>query len=591
VTIREAVPVVSEVTLPAFVRFDGLMDTDVIVVGAGLAGLVATAELARAGRRVLLLDQEPETNMGGQAFWSFGGLFLVDTPEQRRMGIKDSRELAWQDWLGSAFFDRGIDEIGGEDYWAYRWAQAYVDFASGEKRSWLHAMGVRWFPLVGWAERGGYLADGHGNSVPRFHVTWGTGPGVMAPFERRVREAAGAGLVDFRFRHRVDELTVTGGVVDGVRGALLEPSAAPRGTRSSRTKTGEFELHAPAVIVTSGGIGGNLDLVRENWPDRLGPAPEHLISGVPEHVDGRMLAIAGRAGGRLVNCDRMWHYTEGIKNWDPVWARHGIRILPGPSSLWLDARGRRFPAPNFPGFDTLGTLAAIRETGFDYSWFVLTQKIIEKEFALSGSEQNPDLTGKDIKLTLSRVRRGAPAPVEAFKRNGADFVVARTLAELVEGMNKLTAEPLIDLADLERQIVARDREIDHPFTKDLQVMAIRNARRYRGDRLARTAAPHKILDPKAGPLIAVRLNILTRKTLGGLQTDLSGRVLGHGSGSPAGLAGSGPRPVPGLYAAGEVAGFGGGGMHGYRSLEGSFLGGCLFSGRQAGRAAAQETGA
>jgi len=591
VTIREAVPVVSEVTLPAFVRFDGLMDTDVIVVGAGLAGLVATAELARAGRRVLLLDQEPETNMGGQAFWSFGGLFLVDTPEQRRMGIKDSRELAWQDWLGSAFFDRGIDEIGGEDYWAYRWAQAYVDFASGEKRSWLHAMGVRWFPLVGWAERGGYLADGHGNSVPRFHVTWGTGPGVMAPFERRVREAAGAGLVDFRFRHRVDELTVTGGVVDGVRGALLEPSAAPRGTRSSRTKTGEFELHAPAVIVTSGGIGGNLDLVRENWPDRLGPAPEHLISGVPEHVDGRMLAIAGRAGGRLFNCDRMWHYTEGIKNWDPVWARHGIRILPGPSSLWLDARGRRFPAPNFPGFDTLGTLAAIRETGFDYSWFVLTQKIIEKEFALSGSEQNPDLTGKDIKLTLSRVRRGAPAPVEAFKRNGADFVVARTLAELVEGMNKLTAEPLIDLADLERQIVARDREIDHPFTKDLQVMAIRNARRYRGDRLARTAAPHKILDPKAGPLIAVRLNILTRKTLGGLQTDLSGRVLGHGSGSPAGLAGSGPRPVPGLYAAGEVAGFGGGGMHGYRSLEGSFLGGCLFSGRQAGRAAAQETGA
>jgi uncharacterized protein len=560
------------------------MDADVIVVGAGLAGLAATAELARAGRRVLLLDQEPETNLGGQAFWSFGGLFLVDTPEQRRMGIKDSRELAWQDWLGSAFFDRGIDETGGEDYWAYRWAEAYVDFAAGEKRSWLHAMGVRWFPLVGWAERGGYLADGHGNSVPRFHVTWGTGPGVMAPFERQVREAAAAGLVDFRFRHRVDELTVTGGAVDGVRGAVLEPSAAARGTRSSRTETGEFELHAPAVIVASGGIGGNLDLVRENWPDRLGPPPEHLICGVPEYVDGRMLAIAGRAGGRVVNHDRMWHYTEGIQNWDPIWARHGIRILPGPSSLWLDARGRRFPAPNFPGFDTLGTLAAIRETGFDHSWFVLTQKIIEKEFALSGSEQNPDLTGKDIKLTLSRVRPGAPAPVEAFKRNGADFVVARTLPELVEGMNKLTAAPLIDLADLNRQIVARDREIDNPFTKDLQVMAIRNARRYRGDRLARTAAPHKILDPKAGPLIAVRLNILTRKTLGGLQTDLSGRVLGR-------EAGPGPRPVPGLYAAGEVAGFGGGGMHGYRSLEGSFLGGCLFSGRQAGRAAAQETGA
>jgi predicted oxidoreductase len=449
-------------------------------------------------------------------------------------------------------------------------------------------MGVRWFPLVGWAERGGYLADGHGNSVPRFHVTWGTGPGVVAPFERQVRDAAAAGLVSFRFRHRVDELTVTGGTVDGVRGAVLQPSTAARGTPSSRTEAGEFELHAPVVIVTSGGIGGDHDLCRENWPERLGAPPEQLISGVPEHVDGRMLAISERAGARLVNRDRMWHYTEGIQNWDPIWPRHGIRILPGPSSLWFDARGRRFPAPNFPGFDTLGTLAAIRESGHDYSWFVLTQKIIEKEFALSGSEQNPDLTGKDIKLTLSRVRPGAPAPVEAFKRNGADFVVAGTLAELVAGMNKLTAEPLIDLADLERQIIARDREIDNPFTKDLQVMAIRNARRYRGDRLARTAAPHKILDPKAGPLIAVRLNILTRKTLGGLQTDLSGRVLGIGPGS---APGQGPDPIPGLYAAGEVAGFGGGGMHGYRSLEGSFLGGCLFSGRQAGRAAARETGA
>src|SRR3984893_12097575 len=542
------------------------MDADAIVIGAGLAGLVATAELARPGRRVLLLDQEPESNLGGQAFWSFGGLCLVGTTEQRRMGIRDSRELAWQDWAGSAYFDRGIDDPVGEDYWAYRWAQAYVDFAAGEKRSWLHAMGVRWFPLVGWAERGGYLADGHGNSVPRFHVTWGTGPGVLAPFERQVREAAASGRVGFRFRHRVDELTVTGGAVDGVRRSVLEPSDAVRGTRSSRTEAGQFELQAPAVIVTSGGIGANFDLIRQNWPARRGAPPERMICGVPEYVDGRMLAIAERAGGRLVNHDRVWHYTEGIQNWDPIWARHGIRILPGPSSLWLDARGRRFPAPNFPGFDTLGTLGAIRESGFDYSWFVLTQKIIEKEFALSGSEQNPDLTGKDIRLTLSRVRPGAPAPVEAFKQRGADFVVASTLPELVAGLNKLNGEALIDVADLERQIVARDREIDTPFTKARQVMAIRNARRFRGDRLARTAALHKILDPKAGPLIAVRLNILTRKTLGGLQTDLSGRVLRRIRPT---------HPVPGLFAAGEVAGFGGGGVHGYRSLAGVFLGGRL----------------
>jgi hypothetical protein len=555
-----------------------MADCDVIVVGAGLAGLVVTAELADSGRKVLLLDQEPEPNLGGQAFWSFGGLFLVDSPEQRRMGIKDSRELAWQDWLGSAGFDRGIEEVAGQDYWAYRWAEAYVDFAATEKRAWLHAMGMRWFPLVGWAERGGYLADGHGNSVPRFHVTWGSGPAVVSPFERRVRAAVASGRTEFRFRYRVDELTTSGGAVDGVRGTVLEPSRAARGTRSSRTEVGQFELHAPAVVVTAGGIGANHDLVRANWPARLGPVPRHMISGVPEYVDGRMLAIAGQAGARIVNSDRMWHYTEGIQNWKPIWARHGIRILPGPSSLWLDARGQRFPAPNFPGFDTLGTLKAVGDSGYDYSWFVLTQKIIEKEFALSGSEQNPDLTGKDIRLTLSRVRPGAPAPVEAFKRHGADFVVASTLPELVAGMNKLTGEDLIDLTDLERQIRARDREMDNCFTKDLQVMAIRNARRSLGERIARTAAPHKILDPAAGPLIAVRLNIITRKTLGGLQTDLGGRVLT--------AAGS---PLPGLYAAGEVAGFGGGGVHGYRSLEGTFLGGCLFSGRQAGRTAARDT--
>jgi predicted oxidoreductase len=369
-----------------------------------------------------------------------------------------------------------------------------------------------------------------------------------------------------------------------VRGAILEPSSAARGHRSSRTETAQFERHAPVVLVTSGGIGANHELVRQNWPARLGPAPERMISGVPDYVDGRMLAITERAGGRIVNPDRMWHYTEGIQNWDPIWALHGIRVLPGPSSLWFDARGRRFPAPNFPGFDTLSTLQAIGQSGYDYSWFVLTQQIIEKEFALSGSEQNPDLTGKDVRGLIGRARAGATAPVEAFKRHGADFVVADTLPELVQGMNKLTAEPLIDLAELERQIVARDRELDNSFGKDAQVMAIHNARRSLGDRIVRTASPHRILDPAAGPLIAVRLNILTRKTLGGLQTDLAGRVLS----APAG-PGSAAEPVPGLYAAGEVAGFGGGGVHGYRSLEGTFLGGCLFGGRQVGRAIAQET--
>ena len=554
------------------------MDADVIVVGAGLAGLVATAELTAAGRRVIVVDQEPRTNLGGQAYWSFGGLFLVGSPEQRRMGVRDSAELAWQDWLGSAGFDRGVDDPAGADHWAYRWARAYVDFAAGEKRAWLRGLGVGFFPVVGWAERGGYLAGGHGNSVPRFHITWGTGPGVLVPFVRRVREAEKAGRVELRFRHRVDELTVADGAVTGVRGAVLAPDGAPRGVASSRTETGEFALTAQAVVVASGGIGADHGLVRANWPDRLGAPPRRMITGVPAHVDGRMLRIGERAGARLVNPDRMWHYTEGIQNWDPVWHRHGIRILPGPSSLWLDARGRRFPAPNFPGFDTLGTLEAICRTGYDYSWFVLTRKIIEREFALSGSEQNPDLTGKDIPKLLERVRPGAPGPVQAFLDHGPDFVVADTLDDLAAEMNGLTGEPLIDAAGLRRQVEDRDREMANPFTKDLQVMAIHNARRYRGDRLVRVAAPHRLLDPSAGPLIAVRLHIVTRKTLGGLQTDLSGRVL-NASGAP----------VDGLYAAGEVAGFGGGGVHGYRSLEGTFLGGCLFTGRTTGRSLAAAT--
>ncbi|HEY0166382.1 MAG TPA: FAD-binding dehydrogenase [Jatrophihabitans sp.] len=546
-----------------------MTDADVIVIGAGLAGLVATAELADAGRRVILLDQEPEQSLGGQAFWSFGGLFLVDTPEQRRLRIRDSRELALQDWLGTAGFDRP------EDHWPRRWAEAYVDFAAGEKRAWLHSQGMRFFPVVGWAERGGYLATGHGNSVPRFHVTWGTGPGVLAPFQRRVRRAEADGLVTIKFRHRVDGLTSTGGTVDGVRGAVLEPSAVERGRPSSRAAAGEFELRAQAVIVTSGGIGGDHELVRRNWPARLGPAPARMVSGVPAHVDGRMLGITEAAGGSVINPDRMWHYTEGLQNWDPIWADHGIRILPGPSSLWLDARGQRLPVPLFPGFDTLGTLTHLMKTGYDYSWFVLTQRIIDKEFTLSGSEQNPDLTGKSVRQVLSRGRGGAPAPVAAFQRHGVDFVSAVTLRELVAGMNTLTGEDLLDLADVQRQVEARDREIDNRFTKDLQITAIRGARSYIGDRLIRVAKPHRLLDPAAGPLIAVRLNVLTRKTLGGLETDLDGRVLAPGG-----------QPLAGVYAAGEASGFGGGGMHGYRSLEGSFLGGCIFSGRVAGRTAA-----
>ena len=548
-------------------------DADVIIVGAGIAGLVAAAELIDARKKVIVVDQEGEQSLGGQAFWSLGGLFLVDSPEQRRLGIRDSRALALADWLGTAAFDRE------EDFWPRQWAQAYVDFAAGEKRSWLRQRGIRFFPVVGWAERGGGNASGHGNSVPRFHLTWGTGPGVLAPFVQRAREGEQAGLVTFRFRHRVNELATSASSMSIVRGDVLAPSDCGRGQKSSRETIGTFELKAGAVIVASGGIGANNELVRKNWPGRLGPPPRRMIAGVPDYVDGRMLAITESAGGTVINRDRMWHYVEGIKNHAPIWTDHGIRILPGPSSLWLDARGRRLPAPLYPGFDTLATLKYITETGYDYSWFVLTRAIIEKEFALSGSEQNPDFTSKSWRQVLRRVIKGIPGPVKAFMDRGEDFIVEHDLARLVERMNALAGEGLLSLAQVESEIAARDRQFDNSFSKDAQIAAIRAARAYIGDKLTRVARPQKLLDPTAGPLIAVRLHILTRKTLGGLQTDLESRVIGADG-----------RPVRGLYGAGEVAGFGGGGVHGYAALEGTFLGGCIFSGRAAGRAAARDAG-
>jgi predicted oxidoreductase len=553
------------------------MDADVIVVGAGLAS---------AGRSVVLLDQENEANLGGQAFWSFGGLFLVDSPEQRRLGIKDSLDLAWSDWQGTASWDRLTSADGGpgEDHWGRRWARAYVEWAAGEKRSWLAGHGVSFFPVVGWAERGDGTATGHGNSVPRFHIPWGTGTGVVKPFAEHTRRHIASGHLSYRTRHRVDELVTEAGRVVGVRGARLAPDASPRGVASNRDVVGDFEVRAQAVVVTSGGIGGNHDLVRANWPARLGEPPRTLITGVPAHVDGRMLEITERAGGSIVNRDRMWHYVEGITNWDPIWPGHAIRILPGPSSLWFDALGRRLPAPLFPGYDTLGTLEHLRGTGHDHSWFITNRSIAGKEFALSGSEQNLDLTDNGprqlAKVMAGRSLSKVHPAVQAFLDHGVDFVQADTVAELVAKMNELTPDAPLDAATIEREVLARDAQLDNGYGKDAQVMAIKEARRYVADKVSKRAHPLvRITDPKHGPLVAVRLNLLSRKTLGGLHTDLSGRVLGADG-----------APIDGLYAAGEVSGFGGGGIHGYRALEGTFVGGCLFSGRAAGRSIAADLG-
>jgi uncharacterized protein len=550
------------------------MDADVIVVGAGLSGLVAAHELAGADRSVIMLDTEPLSSIGGQAYWSLGGLFMVNSREQRRLRIHDSLELALADWLGSAAFDRL------EDYWPRRWAEAYVRFAAGEQRRWLHDLGVRWFPLVQWAERGGYETPGHGNSVPRFHIVWGTGPALVEPFADSVMRSH---RVRLRPRHQVSSLEIDDSGVR-VSGQILEPTDVPRGVQTSRTAIGEFSFSAQAVVVASGGIGANFELIRQNWPADWGPAPQRMVAGVPDYVDGSMLKITEVAGGRVINSDRMWHYPEGIVNHSPIWSHHGVRILAGPSSLWLDAHGQRFPVPLFPGFDSLGALRHVINSGYHYSWFVLDQATVSAEIALSGSEQNGDLTDKSMRRLAGRVRSGPTPEVRAFQEVGVDFVSAESVLELAAQMNQLVGEHLIDGEALRRVIEARDLQVRSGLGKDPQVVAIAAARRFLGDRLLRVVPPHEMLDPKApgegragssGRLVAIRLHVLTRKTLGGLETDLNGRVLGT-DGSP----------LPGVYAAGEAAGFGGGGIHGYRALEGTFLGGCLFTGRAAGRALA-----
>ncbi|KAI0417028.1 FAD binding domain-containing protein [Xylaria grammica] len=551
----------------------------VIIVGAGLAGLVAAFELTQRNVPVVLLDQEGEQNLGGQAFWSLGGIFCVNSAEQRRMGIRDSRELGRSDWFGSARFDRE------QDHWPRAWAEAFVDFAADEMESYVKARGIRFLPNVGWAERGDGRADGHGNSVPRFHITWGAGPEVVRVFAEPAREAEKNGLVQFRFRHMVDELLVDkNGRATGVRGRVLEQDPVKRGVKSSRNVIDKFELHGSAIVISAGGIGGNVEAVKKSWPvDRLGPkVPENFVIGVPAHVDGRMIDIAEEVGASVINRDRMWHYTEGLQNWDPIWPSHGIRVLPAPSSLWIDAKGKRLPPFLYPGSDTLATLKYICSTGYDYTWFILNQTIIAREFALSGSEQNPDLTNKSLwQLLVNRVFSSkGTIPVQNFVKHGKDFVVRETLPELVAGMNELARSvggPELDYAGVREVVDARDSQVDNSYCKDAQIMLIRNGRNYWPDSRSRVVAPHRLLDPKYGPLIAVRMNLLTRKTLGGLETNLQSNV----------MKADGTK-FPGLYAAGEAAGFGGGGVHGYNSLEGTFLGGCVFSGRAAGRAIADE---
>lgn len=538
------------------------MQKNIFIIGSGLSGLVAATELIKKGHKVTMLDQEARQAMGGQAYWSFGGLFLVNSKIQRRLGVKDSYELALNDWFGTAQFDR----LETEDYWSKKWAEAYVHFATYEKESYLKSMGIKLTPMLGWAERGGSLASGHGNSVPHFHITWGTGPGLINPFIDYVLKKEKEGQFRFLSRHQVTHIDIQNNQIKGISGNILEPSDVNRGEASSREIIDTFAYDVDDLVISTGGIGANHDMIKKNWPKRLGPPPNYMIQGVPDSTDGKMIELTETLGVNIVNKDRMWHYTEGIHNYSPIWTNHGIRIIPGPSSIWLDAKGSRMSTPDFPGFDTLHSLETITKTGYDYSWFVLTEDIIKKEFALSGSEQNPDITNKDIKLLIKeRLKSNVTGPVNAFLEKGEDFVVADNLETLVERMNQLTKEDLLDYHQIKAEIESRDLQINNKFMKDPQVASIHNARKFLGDRFIRTAKPHKILDKNK--LIAVKLHLISRKTLGGIQTNLDGQAFNQQN-----------QLIEGLYAAGEASGFGGGGVHGYRALEGTFLGGCIFSG-------------
>lgn len=538
------------------------MKKNIFIIGSGLSGLVAATELLKKGYKVTMLDQEPRQAIGGQAYWSFGGLFLVNSKIQRRLGVKDSYELALNDWLGTAQFDR----LETEDYWSKKWAEAYVHFATFEKEAYLKSMGIKLTLMLGWAERGGSMSSGHGNSVPRFHITWGTGPGLINPFIDYVLKKEKEGRFKFLSRHQVTHIDIQNNQIKGISGNILEPSDVNRGEPSSREIIDTFAYDVDDLVISTGGIGANHDMIKKNWPKYLGTPPKYMIQGVPDSTDGKMIELSETLGVNIVNKDRMWHYTEGIHNHSPIWSKHGIRIIPGPSSIWLDAKGNRMSAPDFPGFDTLHSLETITKTGYDYSWFVLTEEIIKKEFALSGSEQNPDITNKDIKLLIKeRLKSNVTGPVNAFLEKGEDFVTADNLETLVEKMNQLTKEDLLDYHQIKAAIESRDLQINNKFMKDAQVASIHNARKFLGDRFIRTAKPHKILDKNK--LIAVKLHLISRKTLGGIQTNLNGQAFNQQN-----------QLIEGLYAAGEASGFGGGGVHGYRSLEGTFLGGCIFSG-------------
>jgi predicted oxidoreductase len=527
-------------------------EPDAIVVGAGLAGLVSTLELLRSGHTVLLLDRCQPRELGGLAREAFGGMFMVDSPEQRRSRIRDNERLALEDWLR-------IAELGVEEQWPRRWAEQYVTRARDDVGGWLRELGVRFFPVVNWAERGNF---GDGNSVPRFHLTWGTGKAlveaVWGGIERDPRRAA----LEVRFRTRVGGLLVEEGRVVGCQ---LENGDEVRATK--------------AVVIAAGGIGGNHELVRRVWPTaELGSPPTKMLMGSHPYADGALHEEVERVGGAVTHLERMWNYADAVRHPAPQRPDHGLKLIPPRSGIMLDPDGRRYgPVPVMPTYDAYAALERMCEDERKYSWLICNHRIARRELDVSGSQHNPHLRERRWVRFALGVLLGKPRMLSHLLEGSPDFVAAHSLPELAGKMNDVTGEPAIAPEVLAAEIGRYDDSIARGkgLFNDDQLRRIAQLRNWRGDRL-RTCAFQRILDPKAGPLIAIRLQVMARKSLGGIQTDLACRVLRAEDG----------QPIPGLYAVGEAAGFGGGGMHGKRSLEGTFLGGCVFTGRLAAAAIA-----
>lgn len=531
--------------------------SEVIVIGGGIAGICAALELLDAGRRVLLLERDTADNFGGLAKESFGGIFLVGTPEQRRAGIRDSPELALADW-------HAFGELDSNDRWPCAWAEAYVQRCHDEVGVWLRSRGVGFLPAPHWVERGLYTP---GNSVPRFHIVWGTGRELALRLIDRLQQHPRRTNLEIRFGQRVEALLSANGAVTGCRG-VGEEDGKP------------FELTAGSVIVAAGGFNGNIERVRQHWHRDWGAPPPVILNGSHRYADGRLHDAVGTVGGQLTHLDAMWNYAAGVHHPRPRKPCHGLSLVPPRSALWLDWSGRRIgPMPLVTGFDTRDLVAQVCKQERQYSWQLMNRRIALKELAVSGAEYNPSIRDKKKFAFLRDLLFGNRWLYDEMTGNCEDFVVGRDLPELVAKMNALQGDDGVSLAAVDAATAAYDAQIarGQGLHNDEQLRRIAYLRRWKGDRI-RTCKFQKILDPQAGPLIAVREFIISRKSLGGIQTDLHSRVLDRAG-----------RAIPGLYAAGEAAGFGGGGMHGLRALEGSFLGGCILSGRIAGQAAASIT--